>query len=62
MSGYISTGTVLDKILANTVQEVAGRKQERPLAAVREAAEMASPPRDMLAALHRETRGWHGVS
>jgi indole-3-glycerol phosphate synthase len=48
---YVTTDTVLDKILANTARELAARQQARPLTAVRAGAEQADSPRDMLAAL-----------
>ncbi len=51
---YVTTGTVLDRILANTVEEVEGRQATRPLADVRAAAEAAPPARDMLAALRAD--------
>jgi indole-3-glycerol phosphate synthase len=52
---FVQTGTILDKILANTVREVAARRQQRPLAEVRQAAQDAPPARDFIGALHRET-------
>jgi indole-3-glycerol phosphate synthase len=48
---YARTDSVLDKILANTAEEVAARQEIRPLASVIAAAAEADPPRDMLAAL-----------
>ena len=53
--GYITTHTILDKILANTVQEVAARKRALPLIEIIEKAGQASPARDMLSALRRDT-------
>jgi len=44
MGEFVRTGTVLDRILANTVQEVAARKADRPLAEVIDAAKQAEPP------------------
>lgn len=52
---YRTTHTILDKILANTVQEVAARQHHAPLAQVVEKARKASPTRDMLSALRRDT-------
>jgi indole-3-glycerol phosphate synthase len=52
---FVQTGTILDKILANTVREVAERKGSHPLPRIREAAEKAAPARDFVGALHRET-------
>lgn len=52
---FIRTQTVLDKILDNTVQEVAVRQRAVPLAALIDAAERADPPRDFAGALDRET-------
>jgi indole-3-glycerol phosphate synthase len=55
MTDFVETGTILDNILANTVQEVAERQKARPLAQVREAARSAPPARDFANALRRET-------
>ncbi len=52
---FIRTQTVLDKILDNTVQEVAVRQQITPLADMIDAAERTAPPRDFAGALRRET-------
>jgi indole-3-glycerol phosphate synthase len=52
---FVRTQTVLDKILAHKVDEIAACKRRQPLAAVETAAGEASPPRDMLAALRRDT-------
>jgi indole-3-glycerol phosphate synthase len=49
--GVIATGTILDRILAHKQAEINGAQQRRPLAAVREAAERAAPPRDFMEAL-----------
>ena len=43
--------SILDEIFAHKRQEVARRKQDRPLAAVRTEAARADPPRDFMAAL-----------
>ena len=51
----IRTGTILDEIVENTRQEVAGRKQRRPLAQAERDAVSAAPPRDFAGALRRET-------
>jgi indole-3-glycerol phosphate synthase len=48
---FVRTGTVLDRILENTAQEVAARKARRSLAEIIEAAQRAAPPRDMFARL-----------
>jgi indole-3-glycerol phosphate synthase len=55
MSDFVRTGTVLDRILENTAQEVEACKARRPLAEIIEAAQQAEPPRDMLAAHQRGT-------
>jgi indole-3-glycerol phosphate synthase len=55
MTDFVETGTILDNILANTIQEVAARKRSRPLAEMREAARQAPPARDFAGALRRET-------
>lgn len=52
---FVKTDTILDRILANTAQEVAGRKEQFPLADLIRMASQVSPPCDMLAALDRET-------
>jgi indole-3-glycerol phosphate synthase len=52
---YLRTGTVLDRILAHKVAEVAARKVRVSAAVQRAAAEAASPPRDMRAAVRRAT-------
>ncbi|MBN1963845.1 MAG: indole-3-glycerol phosphate synthase TrpC [Anaerolineae bacterium] len=53
-AAYQTTDTVLDRILAHKVAEVAAQKQATPLAAVQEAAAHADPPRDFVAALNRD--------
>ena len=45
--------TILDEIFAHKRDELAGRKQARPLAAVRAAAEQTAPPLDFVAGLRR---------
>jgi indole-3-glycerol phosphate synthase len=52
---YVRTDTVLDKILAHKVEEIAAREVQRTLADVRQAAEHADTPRAMIAALRRDT-------
>jgi indole-3-glycerol phosphate synthase len=52
---FVKTETILDKILAHKVDEVAARKRELSLADVRRAAETAPSVRDFAAALRRET-------
>lgn len=54
MADFVRTGTVLDRILENTAQEVAARKARRPPAEIIEAAQRAAPPRDMLGVLDAE--------
>jgi indole-3-glycerol phosphate synthase len=55
MKDFVQTGTILDIILANTVREVAARQGSRPLPQMRQDAESATPARDFVGALHRET-------
>jgi indole-3-glycerol phosphate synthase len=55
MSHYIQTGTVLDKILAHKVEEIAAARAQVPRNTVERAARDAPPPRDFLAALRRDT-------
>ncbi|MBN1680766.1 MAG: indole-3-glycerol phosphate synthase TrpC [Anaerolineae bacterium] len=52
---YVSTGTVLDNILAHKVDEIAAQKAQIPLSRMRDAVKAAAPPRDMIAALRRDT-------
>ncbi len=52
---FVRTQTVLDRILAHKVEEVAARKASASAAAVMAAAREAPPPRDMRAAVRRET-------
>jgi hypothetical protein len=52
---YVKTDTVLDKILAHKVEEVAVNKAQIPLAALEHAIRQALPARDFAAALRRET-------
>lgn len=54
MHNFIRTDTVLDKILAHKVEEIALCKQQRPLIDLR-LAEAAQPPLDFVSALRRET-------
>lgn len=49
------TQTILDTILDHKVSEVAARQQRVPLQHLRDAAALVTPPRDMIAALHRDT-------
>lgn len=54
-SPFVTTDTVLDRILARKVEEVARRKTATSLAAMRaESDALPGAPRDMLAALRRE--------
>ena len=54
-SPFVTTDTVLDRILARKVEEVAQRRSEISLAAMRTRAEaMPGAPRDMIAALRKE--------
>jgi indole-3-glycerol phosphate synthase len=52
---FVKTDTILDRILANTAQEVGKRKEQLPLADLIRLASQVGPPRDMLVALDRET-------
>lgn len=52
---FVKTDTVLDRILANTVQEVAARRKDIPLDQVMAAVKFALPPRNFTQALHRDT-------
>ena len=52
---FVRTQTVLDKILAHKVEEIAAARARVPLSQVRQQAGAASPPRDMIAALRRDT-------
>lgn len=52
---YIKTNTILDKILSHKVEEIAQQQNKVPMSEARKAAESASPARDMLAGLQRET-------
>ncbi len=51
--GFIKTDTILDRILARTLEDLSGRRRVLPLEAVRDAALAAPPPRDFSAALRR---------
>ncbi|MDG1531720.1 MAG: indole-3-glycerol phosphate synthase TrpC [Paracoccaceae bacterium] len=57
----MNTGTVLDKIKAYKLEEVAARKIARPLADVEEAAREAGEVRDFTRALHRAARSGYGL-
>lgn len=52
---FVRTQTVLDKILDHKVKEIAACKAQITLVDVQAQADDAPPPRDMLAALRRET-------
>lgn len=52
---FVKTDTVLDKILAHKVEEVAAQEAKTPLCDVVSRAADASPPRDFAAALRRDT-------
>lgn len=52
---FVRTQTVLDKILAHKVEEVAARKARASAAAMSAAAQEAPPPRDVRAAVRRAT-------
>ena len=55
-SPFVTTDTVLDRILARKVEEVAGRKSATSLAALRAESEALSfAPRDMVTALRKDT-------
>ncbi|MGP9789360.1 indole-3-glycerol phosphate synthase TrpC [Roseinatronobacter sp. NSM] len=53
--------TILDKIKAYKLEDVAARKAERPLAQVEEAARSASAPRGFAQALAHAQRGGYGL-
>ena len=55
------TQTVLDKIKAYKLEEVAAAKAARPLASVEEAARAASPTRGFTQALRRKNREGYGL-
>lgn len=52
---YVRTQTVLDKILAHKVDEIEARKASAPQQHLEDAVAFLTPPRDMIAALHRST-------
>lgn len=52
---FVRTQTVLDTILAHKVEEIAARKARASAATVMAAARAAPPPRDMRAAVRRDT-------
>ncbi|MDE2951449.1 MAG: indole-3-glycerol phosphate synthase TrpC [Chloroflexota bacterium] len=54
-SPFVTTDTILDRILARKVEEVAGRKSKTSLASLRAESEASPfPPRDMVAALRKD--------
>ncbi len=55
MSSFVQTDTILDKILAHKVDEVAAAKQRVPLEQMRAQAEQAAPALDAISALRRDT-------
>lgn len=55
MPDFVQTGTILDRILSNTVAEVSVRQAARPYVEVEAACAAAPPPRDFVAALRRNT-------
>lgn len=55
MAPFVKTDSILDRILARKVEEVAERSARRSLADVRAAAESMPPARDFAGALNRET-------
>jgi indole-3-glycerol phosphate synthase len=52
---FVKTDTILDKILANTIKETEARRATTSLIDIIDAARAAPAPRDMLAALRRDT-------
>jgi indole-3-glycerol phosphate synthase len=52
---FVRTETVLDNILEHKVEEIAALKTTIPLQRYQEAVKLLTPPRDMVAALHRDT-------
>jgi indole-3-glycerol phosphate synthase len=52
---YVKTDTILDKILAHKVEEVAAAKSRLPLAELRPKSEAAPKPKDFAGALRRDT-------
>ncbi|MEL6150375.1 MAG: indole-3-glycerol phosphate synthase TrpC [Chloroflexota bacterium] len=55
MSTFVQTDTVLDRILAHKVTEIAKARKLTPMAKMAQAAQVAKPPLDVMAALRRET-------
>lgn len=55
MPRFVRTDTILDQILENTTRELKACKVQTPLSQVIEASNVAPPPRDVLAALRRDT-------
>lgn len=54
-NAFVKTDTVLDKILAHKVEEVAAAKLRVPLSQLEQSVLDAAPPRDFRAALRRDT-------
>ncbi len=54
-SATVATGTILDRILARTAEDVEARKRRTPLAAMRERAAMRPAPLSLVSALSRST-------
>jgi len=52
---YVKTNTILDKILAHKVEEVTAAKSQTPLSKLTNLARVACVPRDMIAALQKDT-------
>lgn len=52
---FVQTGTVLDRILAHKLDEIAAAQSARPLDVVIREAQAAPPPRDFAGALRRDT-------
>lgn len=52
---FVQTDTILDKILARKIEEVAANKAVHLPADIRREAEGSAPPRDFAAALHKQT-------
>ncbi len=55
------TATILDKIKAYKLDEIAAAKAARPLSSVEEAARAQTPPRGFAEALHRASRHGYGL-
>lgn len=52
---YRRTQTILDEILEHKATEIAARQKRAPLQHLRDAVAFVTPPRDIIAALHRDT-------